>query len=287
MTSSTSRSRSMAAPAAAASTSAAVVGRHHRVGRASARPGRAARRAAPGRPAAAGSPCRRRPGAAARPPAAAAPAGPAGVPGAASRVRPIGEPSSSRSSRSRCGSSSVVERGGDLRRRSVRRPPAMTWPGYQGRPDGGLGGDPHRASSPHTSARSRRSSSGRGHRVLVGAARRSAATSLASGTAVGVGVQHQQRVEHRQPQEVQLVGGGLDRLAGLRARGQRRDAARRRLGEVGPQLQQPDQPVVGQVGQPGAQRRRPGRVRSLLTSVKQASIGAPVGRQACHNDRRG
>ena len=50
----------------------------------------------------------------------------------------------------------------------------------------------------------------------------------------GIGLQHQQRVEHRQPQEVELVGGGLDRLARLRARGQRRDVARRRLGKVWP-----------------------------------------------------
>ena len=70
----------------------------------------------------------------------------------------------------------------------------------------------------------------------------------------GIGLQHQQRVEHRQPQEVELVGGGLDRLAGLGARGQRSDAAGRRLGEVWPQLQQSDQPLVGQVGQPGPQR---------------------------------
>ena len=49
-----------------------------------------------------------------------------------------------------------------------------------------------------------------------------------------IGLQHQQCVEHRQPQEVEFVGGGLDRLAGLCARGERGDAARRGLGEVWP-----------------------------------------------------
>ena len=70
----------------------------------------------------------------------------------------------------------------------------------------------------------------------------------------GVGMEHEQRVEHREPQEVELVGRGLDGLARLRAGGQRRDGARRRLGEVGPRLQQPDQPLVVKLGQPGAQR---------------------------------
>ena len=78
--------------------------------------------------------------------------------------------------------------------------------------------------------------------------------SLDSGTAVGVGVQHQQGVEHRELQKVQVIGGSLDRLARLRPRCQRRDGARRGLGQVGPQLQQPDQPLVAEFGQPGAQR---------------------------------
>ncbi len=43
-----------------------------------------------------------------------APAGPAAVPGAASRVRPTGEPSSSRLSSSRCGLVEAVEQRGDL-----------------------------------------------------------------------------------------------------------------------------------------------------------------------------
>ena len=77
-----------------------------------------------------------------------------------------------------------------------------------------------------------------------------------------VGVQYQQRVKHRQVQEVQLVGGGLHRLAGRGPRGQGRDAARRRLGEVRPELQQADQPLIGQLGEPGTQRQgcRSGRV---------------------------
>ena len=70
----------------------------------------------------------------------------------------------------------------------------------------------------------------------------------------GIGLQHKQRVDHRKPQKVQLVGGSLQRLASLRAGGQRGDAARRRLGKVGPKFQQTDQPVVGQFGQPGPQR---------------------------------
>ena len=49
-----------------------------------------------------------------------------------------------------------------------------------------------------------------------------------------LGMQHQQRVEHRQPQEVQFVGGSLDRLAGIGPRGQGRDAAGCGLGEVRP-----------------------------------------------------
>ncbi len=66
-------------------------------------------------------------------------------------------------------------------------------------------------------------------------------------------MQDEQRVEHREPQEVELIGGGLDRLASLRARRQRRDRARWRLCQVGPQLQQPDQRRVVKLGQPGAQ----------------------------------
>ena len=61
-------------------------------------------------------------------------------------------------------------------------------------------------------------------------------------------MQGQQGIEHRQPQEVQLVGGGFDGLPGLRAGCQRRDTARRRLGQVGPQFKQPDQPLVRQIG---------------------------------------
>lgn len=70
----------------------------------------------------------------------------------------------------------------------------------------------------------------------------------------GICLQHQQCVEHRQPQEVELVGGRLDRLAGLGTGGQRGDAAGWWLGKVGPQLQQLGQPFIGQGGQPGPQR---------------------------------
>jgi hypothetical protein len=70
----------------------------------------------------------------------------------------------------------------------------------------------------------------------------------------GVGVQHQQGVQHRQVQEVQGVGGGLDRLPGLGPGRQRGDGPGRRLGQVGPAFEQPDQALVGQVGQPDAER---------------------------------
>jgi len=65
-------------------------------------------------------------------------------------------------------------------------------------------------------------------------------------------VQREQRVQHRQVQEIKIVGGGLDRLAGGGTGGQRGDGARRRLCQVGPQPQQPDQPRIVQLGQPGA-----------------------------------
>ncbi|CAG6985824.1 hypothetical protein MAP44135_3171 [Mycobacterium avium subsp. paratuberculosis] len=77
---------------------------------------------------------------------------------------------------------------------------------------------------------------------------------LGGGHRLDVGLQHEQRVEHRQPQEVEVVGGGLDRLAGLGSRGQCGDAAGRQLGQVRPQFQQSDQPLVGQLGQPRPQR---------------------------------
>ncbi len=69
------------------------------------------------------------------------------------------------------------------------------------------------------------------------------------------------------PQEVQFVGGGLDRLPCHRPGGQGRDAARRRLGQVGPQFQQVDEAVVRQFRQPGTQRDRcrfPGRAAAAV-----------------------
>ena len=55
-------------------------------------------------------------------------------------------------------------------------------------------------------------------------------------------------------QEVQGIGGGLDRLAGLGPGRQCGNGAGRRLGEVGPGFEQPDQALVRQVGQPDAER---------------------------------
>ena len=164
---------------------------------------------------------------------------------------PIGEPSSSCCSRSRCASSMRASRSA-ISAPVSRRPSTVAWPGYQGRPLAASAAT-RTAVSPHTSARSRRSSTA-AVTAVFGRAVADQRDQLGQRHGGGLGVQHQQGVEHREPQKVQLVGGGLDRLAGLRARRQRRDAAGWRLGQVGPQLQQPDQPLVGQVGQPGAQR---------------------------------
>ncbi len=108
---------------------------------------------------------------------------------------------------------------------------------------------------------------------------------LADGDRRGVGLQHQQRVEHRQMQKVQVIGGGLDRLARLRARRERRNAARRRLGEVRSPLQQPDQPLVGRVGQPDAQRHAWG-VFGHRDQGKAATM-THEDSMTCHNDTRG
>ncbi len=174
-----------------------------------------------------------------------------GVPGAASRVRPIGEPSSSFCSSSGCASSSAASRSAiSVAVSSVSS--TVACPGYQGRPAAASAAT-RTAASPHTSARSRKIVD-RGGDGVLGGPLADQLQQLGQWDGGGVGVQHQQRVEHRQPQEVEVVGGGLDRLACLRAGRQRRDRARRGLGEVGPQLQQPDQPLVVKVGQPGAQR---------------------------------
>jgi hypothetical protein len=68
---------------------------------------------------------------------------------------------------------------------------------------------------------------------------------LRAGYRLRVGLEHQQRIEYGQPQEVEVIGAGLDRLAGLGARGQCGDAAGWGLGQVRPQFQQSDQPLIG------------------------------------------
>ncbi len=79
-----------------------------------------------------------------------------------------------------------------------------------------------RVASPHTSARSRRSSTAAVTVSSLGplADQRQ---QLGQRDRSGVRVQDEQRVEHRQPQEVEPIGGRLDRLTGLRAGRQRRD----------------------------------------------------------------
>ena len=69
-----------------------------------------------------------------------------------------------------------------------------------------------------------------------------------------IGAQHEQRIQHGQGQEVEPVGRGLHRLTGLGPGGQCRDGPRGWLGQIGAQLQQPDELIVGQLGQPRAQR---------------------------------
>ena len=129
----------------------------------------------------------------------------------------------------------------------------MAWPGYQGRPAAASAAT-RTAASPHTSARSRRSSR------AVGTASSSArspisATSLATGTAVVSACSTSSASSTASRRKSRSSVAALTDWRACGPRGQRRDAARRRLGEVGPQLQQPDQPLVGQLGQPGAQRQ--------------------------------
>ncbi len=179
-TTSVSRIKSITAPAAAASTSLAVVpdttgsGGTRWVG-----PGSSPRSTWPtrrGRITVSASICRSRPAA-----SSLGTGRSGGVPGAASRVRPIGEPTSSRSSSSRWGSSSSSTAAAisDAGRSASSR---MTWPGYQGSAEDASAGT-RTAVSPHTSARSRRSSSApstasRGARSPI------RATSLVTGTPV-------------------------------------------------------------------------------------------------------
>ena len=128
----------------------------------------------------------------------------------------------------------------------------VAWPGIPGQAGRRLGRHPHRRVAPHQRALTKVVDGGvdRG----LGGPVADQLQQLGQRHGGGVGVQHQQRVEHRQMEEVEVIGGGLDRLPGLSPRRQRRDGARRGLGQVGPQLQQPDQPLVVQLGQPGAQR---------------------------------
>jgi hypothetical protein len=141
-----------------------------------------------------------------------------------------------------------LEPGGDIRLLAVLDGGLTGIPGQARR---GLGGDPHRRVAPDQRALPQVVHGG-GDGVL---ARLVPDQRQQFGQRHGRGVrmQHEQRVDHRQPQEVESVGGGLDRLPGLRAGRQRRDRAWRRLGQVGPQLQQPDQPLVVKLGQPGAE----------------------------------
>ncbi len=116
----------------------------------------------------------------------------------------------------------------------------------------GIGGHPHRGLAPGQGALLEVIQ--RADHVGFGGAVADQRQQLGRRHRCRIGLQHQQRVEHGQPQEVEVVGGGFDRLPGLSARGERGDAARWRLGEVRPQLEQPDQPLVRQVGKPGPQR---------------------------------
>ena len=124
--------------------------------------------------------------------------------------------------------------------------------GIPGQARRGLGGDPDLGIAPHQCSLAEVIEGG-GDDVLTGAVADQGGE-LGQRHGRGFGVQRQQRIEHRQPQKVQLVGGGLDGLSGLRAGRERRDAAGWRLGQVGSHFQQPDEPLVRQIGQPGAQR---------------------------------
>ena len=116
----------------------------------------------------------------------------------------------------------------------------------------GLGGHPDLGVAPHQRSIAQIVEGG-GDGVLTGAIADQGGE-LGQRHGRGFGMQRQQRIEHRQPQKVQPIGGGLDGLSGLRAGRQGRDAAGWRLGQVGSQFQQADEPLVRQIGQPGAQR---------------------------------
>ena len=243
---SSSRSRSMTAPAAAASQSSGVVVEIIGSGAVSCiGPGRSPRSTCPtwrGKITVSASTRR------SRPIASSCGTGRSGAaPGAASRVRPIGEPSSNFSSTSRWARVEPVDQIGDLFA-AARGVLERDLPRMPRQRRGGVGGHPHRGLAPGQGALLEVVE--RGDHVRFGSAVADQRQQLGRRHRCRIGLQHQQRVEHGQPQEVEVVGGGLDRLTGLSARGQRGDAAGWRLGEVWPQLQQPDQPLVGQVGKP-------------------------------------
>ena len=248
-TTSTSRSRSIAAPAATASTSAVVVVDTTGSGAVSPTgPGSSPRNTWPtslGRITVSASTWRSSPAASSRCTGRSGGVPGSGVAGAAHR-RALQQ------LLQQLGLRLVECRRGARRCRVGSVSSTVACPGYQGRPDAASATTRTAVVAPHQRALTK-FVDGRRDRGL-GAASPTSSSSLVSGTAVGVGMQDQQRVEHRQMQEVQVIGGGLDRLAGLRPGRQRRDGARRGLCQVGPQLQQPDQPLIVQFGQPGAQR---------------------------------
>ncbi len=248
---SSSRSRSMAAPAAAASASAEVVVATTGSGAASCTgPGSSPRSTCPtwrGRITVSASMRRSSPIA-----SSCGTGRSAGAPGAASRVRPSGDPSSSLSSSSRCGSSRP-----SISSAICSRALRGVFQGHLSRVPGqpGTGVGAARSSvSPQTRARSLRSSSGVEHvgfgRATVESARATwrsdtgsvsaCRTSSASITASrrksssSLAALSDCRAWARAARAAMLPGGGWAR-SGL-------------------QLQQTDQPLVGQVGQPGPQR---------------------------------
>ena len=120
---------------------------------------------------------------------------------------------------------------------------------------GGLGAHPHLGITPHQRPIAQILESG----LDIGPRRPTPdqIRYLTGGHRRAVCPEHQQRIQHGQAQKIQLVGGGFHRVSGGCPGGQRRDAARRRLGQVGPQFQKADQFLVGQTRQPRAQRDAP------------------------------
>jgi hypothetical protein len=94
----------------------------------------------------------------------------------------------------------------------------------------GVGGYPHRCLAPGQGALPEVIQ--RGDHVSLGSAVADQRQQLGRRHRRGVCLQHQQRVKHRKPQVVELVGGSLDRLTRLSTRRQRGDTAGRRLGQV-------------------------------------------------------